>query len=109
MRRHSSSLSLLAPLPQHARGLRAAGAVLEAADGAADDAPLVAEVSPLLSYAGEGLRAYAGMRIRCPALLLGPGETPADFASAAARGINVVPCAAGADDDDDGDGGDDAA
>ena len=91
-------------LAQHARWLRAAGAVLEAGDGGGGDAPLVAEVSPLLSYAGEGLRAYAGMRIRCPALLLGPGEAPADFAAAAARGVNVVPCAAGAADDDDDDG-----
>ena len=91
-------------LAQHARWLRAAGAVLAAGDGGGGDAPLVAEVSPLLSYAGEGLRAYAGMRIRCPALLLGPGEAPADFAAAAARGVNVVPCAAGAADDDDDDG-----
>jgi hypothetical protein len=86
-------------LAQHARWLAAAGAVLEGAE------PHVAEVSPLLSYAGEGLRAYAGMRIRCPALLLGAGELAADFAAAAARGVTLVPYAGGPHgDDDDGDG-----
>lgn len=74
-------------LAQHARWLSAAGAVLEPP---APGAPAVAEVSPLLSYGGEGLRGYAGKVIRCPALLLGPGERADDFAASAARGVNIV-------------------
>ena len=75
-------------LAQHARWLRTAGATLRGGSG---EAPPVAEVSPLLSYAGEGLERYAGAVIDCPALLLGRGERAEDFAAAAARGVNVVP------------------
>jgi UDP-N-acetylglucosamine/UDP-N-acetylgalactosamine diphosphorylase len=58
---------------QGVRWLRAAGATVIAedadADAGASSARALCEVSPLLSYAGEGLEKYAGKEIKLPAYL----------------------------------------
>ena len=53
----------------HARWLAAAGALLPPDGGAV-------EVSPLVSYAGEGLGALAGVTLTSPSLIVAAGEPP---------------------------------
>jgi len=81
----------------HARWLAAAGAAVEAGGGprAPGGAPAV-EVSPLVSVAGEGLRALAGVPLAAPLLVAAEGEgappgAGAPVAEAApAPGVRVV-------------------
>ena len=62
----------------HRRWLRAAGAAFEDEEGPAAPAAAAGaaavEVSPLLSYGGEGLAAFAGLRLRAPLLVMRAGE-----------------------------------
>jgi len=69
-------------LGQHARWIATAGGKVTGSGGV--------EVSPLLSYAGEGLQGLAGKEITAPAVLVLPAEAAAVQARVA-PGVAVVP------------------
>jgi UDP-N-acetylglucosamine/UDP-N-acetylgalactosamine diphosphorylase len=78
----------------HARWLAAAGARVQPAAGAAatGGAASLVEVSPLVSYGGEGLAALAGLTLHTPTLVLAAGEPlPAVYGAGEAGPEAVAP------------------